>query len=76
MPTQMLAHVPALPPPSGTVLAPLQGQTGPGRRPATSFFSDGRDFLHRLSDEHLAQVATNLDKLAQKAAKMLLERVG
>lgn len=39
MPTQMLAHVPALPPPSGTVLAPLQGQTGPGRRPATSFFS-------------------------------------
>lgn len=37
---------------------------------------DGRDFLHRLSDEHLAQVATNLDKLAQKAAKMLLERVG
>ena len=37
---------------------------------------DGRDFLHRLSDEHLAQVATKLDKLAQKAAKMLLERVG
>ena len=37
---------------------------------------DGRDFLHRLSDEHLAQFATKLDKLAQKAAKMLLERVG
>ena len=38
-PTHTLAHVPALPPPSGTVPAPLQGQTGPGRRPATSLFS-------------------------------------
>ena len=34
-----------------------------------------RDFLHRLSKEHLAHVATMLDQLAQKATKHLIDRM-
>lgn len=35
-----------------------------------------RDLMHRLSKEHLAHIATMLDQLAQKATKLLVERMG
>jgi hypothetical protein len=34
-----------------------------------------RDFMNRLSSEHLAAVATRLDELARKSSKLLLLRI-